>query len=184
MASAYFLNRSGWDVTVIDRGEIGHGWPHFLPDCKRFLFLTRRASDGPTDEQSGGAARRSGALSLRVGSLDGAPPRSISGLFESAVWYAPPGFLLYLRGGTLMARPFDLRRLEWRDEPSILAQNIEVNGSAQITSQTLNESLVGQSDGASIAIGTPSSPVETLTLRGGAIGSVTRSAGDGGWRHF
>ena len=25
MASAYFLNRSGWDVTVIDRGEIGHG---------------------------------------------------------------------------------------------------------------------------------------------------------------
>ena len=25
VASAYFLNRSGWDVTVIDKGDIGHG---------------------------------------------------------------------------------------------------------------------------------------------------------------
>jgi D-amino-acid dehydrogenase len=25
VASAYFLNRSGWDVTVVDKGELGHG---------------------------------------------------------------------------------------------------------------------------------------------------------------
>ena len=25
VASAYYLNRSGWDVTLVDKGELGHG---------------------------------------------------------------------------------------------------------------------------------------------------------------
>ena len=25
VASAYFLSRSGWDVTLVDKGEVGHG---------------------------------------------------------------------------------------------------------------------------------------------------------------
>ncbi|MFB3098471.1 MAG: protein kinase [Acidimicrobiia bacterium] len=100
-------------VTALDGelGEIGHWRPHFLPGGTRFLYLSPTGTDN--------------SMSLWVGSLDGEAPRLIPGTFESAVSYAPPGFLLFLRDGTLMARPFDLRRLEWRGQPVVLAQEVD-----------------------------------------------------------
>ena len=66
-------------------------WPHFLPDGRRFLFLSR------------GSDRTKSAIFLA--SLD-APGRTHVVDAFSNVEYAD-GFLFYQRDGTLMAHPFD-----------------------------------------------------------------------------
>jgi hypothetical protein len=43
---------------------------------------------------------------------------------ESKAVYMPPGFLLYLDGPVLMARPFDADRLEFTGEPLAVADDV------------------------------------------------------------
>jgi dipeptidyl aminopeptidase/acylaminoacyl peptidase len=43
-------------------------------------------------------------------------------------WLAALNYLLFLRGQTLMARPFDLRRLEFSGEAALVAEHIAVSG--------------------------------------------------------
>jgi len=84
-------------VTALDRsaGETGHGQPSFLPDGQHFLY-------GATT-----AARR--ALGVYVGSFDSpARIRLLEGVSDAR--YAR-GHLLFLRGTTLMAQPFDPTQL-------------------------------------------------------------------------
>jgi len=72
--------------------EIYNAWPVFLPDGKHFLFLAgHRSSDVTT---------------LKLGTLGTLDSRAI-GPVPSRVEYAPPGYVLYVQDGTLMARPFD-----------------------------------------------------------------------------
>jgi Tol biopolymer transport system component len=80
-------------ATELDRssGELGHNHPIFLPDGRRFLFL------------SGGNDRSKSAIHLA--SLD-SQTRSRLLDVHSQPDYAP-GFLLYQRGGAVMAHPFD-----------------------------------------------------------------------------
>jgi eukaryotic-like serine/threonine-protein kinase len=101
-------------LTSVDRsrGETIHIHPHFLPDGVRFLFV-RRNKD----------ATQSGLYVGRIGSedaqllLDGDLP---------AV-YAFPGYLLFLRGTTLMARRFDPGRLTFSGEASALLGSLSAN---------------------------------------------------------
>ncbi len=80
-------------------GQRSHFWPYFLPDNRHFLYTV----NGSALEQSG----------IAVGSLDGAPSKTLmSGIMANAI-YAPPGYLLYSREGTVFARPFDAGRLEF-----------------------------------------------------------------------
>jgi Tol biopolymer transport system component len=95
-------------LTVLDptRGESGHASPVFLPDGAHFLYV--RAST---------AAEHNGVY---VGSLDAAPEqkgfgRLLAGAVSAA--YVPAldgahGHLLFVRDRTLMALPFDHRRLQ------------------------------------------------------------------------
>jgi serine/threonine protein kinase len=80
-------------VTELDRSrdESNHAYPIFLPDGRRFLFL------GRSNDRSKSA--------IYLASLDS---QTRTRLFDvhSQPDYAP-GFLLYQRGGAVMAHPFD-----------------------------------------------------------------------------
>ena len=101
-------------VTVFDpaRRERAHRWPWFLPDGKHFLYLAGSDGFGPT---SG---------TIRAGSLNGGESRIV---LEKAsnVAYAD-GRLIFVRGSTLMAQPFDPSRLALTGEPVPVADNVQV----------------------------------------------------------
>lgn len=93
-------------VTHLDekRQDISHRWPSFLPDGKHFLFTSR-------------------GKGVFVAALDGKdPPRRL--LEESSNSTYSAGYLLYARGDTLLARPFDAARGEFTGEAVTLAQNM------------------------------------------------------------
>jgi Tol biopolymer transport system component len=89
------------------------GWIAFLPDGRRFLFLKGAYNIGI------GATK--GVVCL--GSLDSADVRP---LFEadSRAEYAPPGYLLFVRDGALLARPFGEKRLAFRGEAVAVASDL------------------------------------------------------------
>ena len=83
-------------------------FPSFLPDGRRFLF----ARDyGP------------GHSNIYVGSLDSQDAKLIlpDGRYAE---YATPGYLLFLRGGTLMTQLFDLATIAVSGEPSAIADGV------------------------------------------------------------
>jgi Tol biopolymer transport system component/tRNA A-37 threonylcarbamoyl transferase component Bud32 len=102
-------------VTQVDssKGEFVHTWPTFLPDGKHFLYFR----SGPPEVEG-----------MYVGSLEAdAADQSRQRLLSSNVpaVYAN-GYVLFPRAGTLMAQPFDARRLELQGLPVPVAQNVEI----------------------------------------------------------
>ncbi|MDE3179081.1 MAG: serine/threonine-protein kinase [Acidobacteriota bacterium] len=95
-------------VTTLDRArrETGHRWPQFLPDNRHFLYY----AVSPSADSSG----------TYVGSLDGGKPKLLL-RGDSNALYTSPGYLLYLRGGTLMAQQFDPGRLKLSGDPIAIA---------------------------------------------------------------
>jgi hypothetical protein len=86
---------------IMRRGSIQTDrWPFFLPGGRRFLSFADWTS--PTDPQGNG---------IYVGSLDAGEGKLVSSELKGNVLFAS-GHLLYVRGGTLMAQPFDPDRLE------------------------------------------------------------------------
>ena len=91
------------------RGE-GHSHPFFLPDGKHFLYFVR--SDDP---QGSG---------IYIGSLDSSVAIRIPlGLAENAAFAS--GHLIFVRGRSLMAQPFDLDRLEPKGPAVPIAEGVE-----------------------------------------------------------
>jgi serine/threonine-protein kinase len=91
--------------------ERSHRWPCFLPDGKTVLFAVQAAGER-YDEAA------IDAVSLETGKRKtvyrgGAYPR-----------YVPTGHLLFARGGSLFAIPFDPVRLEVRDSPRSLIDSL------------------------------------------------------------
>ena len=83
-------------LTHLEKGDIGHRWPEFLPGGKALLFVGGGLGDGTRIE-----AYLIGTGERRNLNLAGTLPR-----------YAPSGHLVYAQGPTLMAVPFDPQRLE------------------------------------------------------------------------
>ena len=96
-------------VTTLSEGEATHRWPWFLPDGQHFLYV---AQGGPTNE-------------LRVGSLT-SPHTASLGSFESHTVYAA-GHLFFVRGGNLMAQPFDANSRQTKGDPLALAAQTGVD---------------------------------------------------------
>jgi Tol biopolymer transport system component len=88
-------------------------WPVFLPDGRHFIFW----AGNPFAEVS------QSANGIYLGSLDGKDPKFLVPA-ESDALYAPPGYLLFLKGATLVAQPFDARRLELTGEAFPLAEHV------------------------------------------------------------
>src|ERR1700722_4617571 len=98
------------DVT---KGENSHRWPWFLPDGKHFLYWSRTSRAG---EAPGLYIAKLGSLNARLLTKS-----------ETMAQYAS-GHLLFLRGQTLMAQPFNPGRMELSGEPQPIAEHIAVNG--------------------------------------------------------
>ncbi|MBI4460255.1 MAG: PD40 domain-containing protein, partial [Acidobacteria bacterium] len=100
-------------TTVVDTSrESRHGSPFFLPDGRHFLFSI---SSGRPEIQG-----------IYVGSLDSKEKTRVLGEYSNAA-YVPPGYLLFVRQGTLMAQPFDAKKLQLTGEPFSVAEDVYFN---------------------------------------------------------
>jgi Tol biopolymer transport system component len=90
----------------------GQVWPGFLPDGRHFTFVVS------------GAVRSESWLS--VASLD-SPEVTRLWVAESGAQYAPPGYMLFLRGNTLFAQPFDAGALATRGDAIPIVEAVSRN---------------------------------------------------------
>jgi DNA-binding winged helix-turn-helix (wHTH) protein len=91
-------------------GEAGQVWPEFLSDGKHYLYL----SLGKAPYQQG----------IYAGTLDSNDRTFLVATNTNAAWLQS-GELLFTRGGTLMAQPFDIGSLKLSGEPRAVADHIE-----------------------------------------------------------
>ncbi|MGO4883929.1 MAG: protein kinase domain-containing protein [Bryobacteraceae bacterium] len=111
-------------VTALDpsRHEVSHAQPQFLSDGHHFLFLA-------VDERLNTA--------VSIADIHSKPDRNnvqrVNLLGTSHVWWAPPGYLLFLRDNNLMAQTFDDHRFDVTGDPFVLAEHVG-NGFNRLTS--------------------------------------------------
>jgi serine/threonine protein kinase len=84
----------------------------FLPDGEHFLFSRYGQSGGGSDQAT------------FVGSLKSLQARHLLYTDSPGAVYVPPGYLLFVRQGTLLAQPFVPAKLEFRGEPSPIAEQV------------------------------------------------------------
>jgi Tol biopolymer transport system component len=82
-------------------------WPSFLPDGRRFLYLERRADR---------------SLHVMLGE-PGAASREVRGA-DSYAQYVEPGYLLFVKDGTLLAQRFDAATGAVAGEPLAIAEPV------------------------------------------------------------
>ena len=92
-----------------NQGDRQHGWPEFLPDGNRFLYLVRSSR-----------AERSG---LYLGSIDGRAATRLMDAYSRTAYSA--GHILYVRDGVLQAQPFDPVRGVITGQPAPIASHIK-----------------------------------------------------------
>jgi len=104
-------------VTVADttRGDVSHRFPRFLPDGRRFIYLTRSVATRMAEVGSAG-------VKLRVASLDGNLDRELMAAESNAVY--ADGYLLFARNDYLVAQRFDPGTLELSGEPAPIASRL------------------------------------------------------------
>jgi eukaryotic-like serine/threonine-protein kinase len=87
--------------------QLSHAYPSFLPDGKHFVYLERPRILGPGSTST-----------LLVGSLDSKEVKPLFAATFNGVFSAkPPGHLLFVRDGALMAQEMDPKSLALRGEP-------------------------------------------------------------------
>jgi Tol biopolymer transport system component len=96
-------------------GEIGSAWPCFLPDGEHFLFV------GNTNSSFGGNIRLG-----RIGSLDS----KLLGRTDGRVEYAPGGWVLFVRGTTLLAQKLDLGAGRLTGQPITIVDDLRMGSSS------------------------------------------------------
>jgi eukaryotic-like serine/threonine-protein kinase len=115
LAPLYSVSAAGGEpsaVTSLDmsKKEIGHFLPCFLPDGRHYLYGSGDASK--TD--------------IYLGSLDSMERiRLLTDVIKAA--YAEPGYLLFYRGRTLFAQPFNAKKLTFYGEPAGIADNLLID---------------------------------------------------------
>ncbi len=129
-------------VTAIDRArqERGHSFPHFLPDGRHFVYLAVSAIRDNTG--------------VYVGSIDSTDTKRLMNA-QTEVKYAPPGYLLVVNNGSLVAQPFDTKRLELSGEPLSIAEQV-------VADPTFGDGMFSASENG------------TLAYRGGGVSGTTR----------
>jgi Tol biopolymer transport system component len=95
------------------RKEHWQQWPTFLPDGRRFLYLS-----------TSGEAWPQGRREIYVGTLGSLDARRVASV-DSQFAYASPGFLLFAREGALFAQRFDPAAARVLDEPRLIVPEIQ-----------------------------------------------------------
>jgi Tol biopolymer transport system component/predicted Ser/Thr protein kinase len=143
-------------VTKLDPGrqEVFHGWPHFLPDGKRFLYVARSISRDKT--------------AIRAGSLE-SPDAPVVVLADSGGLYVPAGYLLFGREGALLAQKFHPGsvRVDGEATPLLPKIRIEFDDNHMLASASADGSVVAYVSGEP----TPEQ-LTWLDRSGGAVGTV------------
>ena len=124
----YRISSSGGPATPVtdldaSREERLHAGPHFLPGGRHFLYFVSSRNL----ENSG----------VYVASLDSQESRFLF-RSNSRAEYAPPGYLLFVRGGTLMAQAFDVEQMQVSGEPTPVAEQM-VNRNAGVADFSTSE---------------------------------------------
>jgi serine/threonine protein kinase/Tol biopolymer transport system component len=87
-------------ITELEPGDLAHRPSGFLPDGHRFLYIAYPNNLGPENQ-------------IRIGSIERQPgEQDKTTLFtaDGAAVYASSGYLLFVRGGSLMSQAFDAGR--------------------------------------------------------------------------
>ena len=95
-------------VTRLAPGQVSHRFPFFLPNGRQFLFFMQ------------GSAETQG---IYLGALDSANPIRLAAA-DTAAAYVPPGYVLYVRQGTLVARSLDATRGVLTGDPMTVADPV------------------------------------------------------------
>ncbi len=111
-------------------------FPAFLPDGRHVLFWTNDA--------------------VYVITIDGGEPRRLLGADSGAV-FAPPGYLLFVRAGTLLAQSFDAKTLELTGDPFPIAERVEFTARPGLISFSVSDTGI-------LAYGTGAGTSATLQL--------------------
>lgn len=98
-------------VTKLDKSqqEGTHRWPQFLPDGRHLLYGIRSSLPSQTG--------------IYASSLDGKVKKLLVHT-ESAGYYVPPGFVVYLDGDMLLGQEFDAVRLELKGQPFAIVEGV------------------------------------------------------------
>jgi serine/threonine protein kinase len=139
-------------------------FPQFLPDQRHFLFF----------RVTGTLHRGYGPSFVEVGSLDS--PKT-ERLFESLseALYAPPGYLFYVKQGTLVAQAFDANRLRTTGQPVPISTGV---GLSRAWDYGLGYFSLSQNGVLAYQTG-PTGPVSQMTWynrKGEALGTVAEPA--------
>jgi Tol biopolymer transport system component/tRNA A-37 threonylcarbamoyl transferase component Bud32 len=103
------VSSDGGDTSVAAETEVsGHGFPWFLPDGEHFLF---------------GSWKGAGRMTLRVGSISSTASVVVGEADSNAI--CAEGRLLYLRGSSLVAQPFDTESLRTTGEAVLVAEGVQ-----------------------------------------------------------
>jgi Tol biopolymer transport system component len=94
----------------------GYRLAQFLPDGRQFLFYVQGTED---------------TRGIYLGSLDSAEPTRLTAA-DSGGAYMPPGWLLFMRQGTLVARRFDLARRELHGDAVTMADSIGLDSNGNV----------------------------------------------------
>ena len=114
----YRVPASGGTPTAVTKlnepqKEVSHRWPQFLPDGKHFLYFAMS-----TDAAEFGGTH--------VASLDGREMKFIRHSASNSI-YAPPGYLLSVFQGTLIAQQFDPKSFRLSGQSVPLAEHVAEN---------------------------------------------------------
>ena len=109
-------------VTKLMPQQTGHRFPSFLPDGKHFLYFTQQSAD------------------IFIGSLDSVAGQRLLAADSPAV-YALPGYVLFIRQGTLLAQAFDAKKLHLDGEPVPIAEQVAFDGAGGAFSVSENGAL-------------------------------------------
>src|SRR5262249_13636974 len=99
-------------VTQLGSGERFHAHPQFLPDSRHLLYRLPVTSPGETNR-------------IYLASLDSTDRTKLLDSDSLQIFYSQ-GHLLFLREMTLMAQPFDARRLTLTGEASPVVEQVRV----------------------------------------------------------
>ena len=99
-------------MTTLQKGEVSHRWPEFLPDGTAIAYAASNSDDFTSS--------RIVVQSLRTGERteigEGTYPR-----------YTSNGYIVFARETSLLALPFDIERLRPIEKPRLLANDLRMN---------------------------------------------------------